>query len=172
MTLWELIDEYEPSRSTDERASIPIHSELRLRSELRRLAGMKPRLVQLVSSEGEMLALALCGAVAMAYWSEGPCVLRNRVVRALDLVADDPSGLLYRGHQLILEAEAVFPLEDVIELAAFVYNYQQLPIWVGACAEAEMPSVFAEAKPVKPSMPRKPILEGICVRAAPASFAG
>lgn len=160
---WELIDRYEPGQE-----GIPIHCELRLRSELRRLVALKPRLVQLVSTEHEMLVLALFGATALAYWSEGPYLLRNRVVRPSENPGDEPAGLLYRGHQVLVEAEALLPLEDVIEVAAFVYNYGQLPIWVGGCAEAVLPPLFA----ARADLPKRRNVEGICVLAGHRSHAG
>jgi len=164
MPAWELIDHVEPNRDR-----IPVRCELRLRSELRRLAALEPRVAELVSAEADGLVLALCGPWAMAYWPQGPYVLRNRVVRNLDRDADDPAGLLYRGHQLLLASDALFLIDDAIELAAFVYNYSQLPIWVGPCADAKLHETF----PPRPAtVPSRQVLEGICVLHRPAAYAG
>ncbi len=152
---WELIDLYELNQP-----GIPIHHELLLRAELRRLAGLHPRLVQLVHPGETMLALALFGSSAMAYWSQGPYFLRNRVIRPLEPAIDEPA-------QVLAESAALLPLEDVIELSVFVYNYGQLPIWVGGNAEADLPLDFAA-----PTVPSRRILEGICVLGRRRSCAG
>jgi hypothetical protein len=144
MPTWELIDLAEPNR-------VPIPSVRWLRSELWRLAERGPRLVLLVSAPSEMLGLALCDPVAMAYWSPGPCVLRHRVLRAVDIMADE---------HILLDPQAVLPLQDAIELAAFVCDYEQLPIWVGADPTAEVLSGIT-SEPL--TIPRTRVLQGICV---------
>jgi hypothetical protein len=158
---WELIELAEPAR-------IALRCELRLRSELKRLAGLTPCIVQLVHAEGDMLALALCGPWAMVYWADGPYILRNRILRP-DTSLDDSADLLYRGYQLLLEPAALFALEDAIEVAAFVYNYRQLPIWVGACADAECRPFLAAFAPIAP---RRRDSDEICVLRPSPSYAG
>jgi hypothetical protein len=133
MSRWYLVDGRAPLEEDQEHPRIVVSSEEQLRQELRRLGGLKPAMIGLLSPDGDHLDLALGGPYAgMWWWPSEPGGKHAGSRIAISRTPSSPTTLEFiaEGEATPFEPEELFPVEDVIEAAAFFFREQRLPEWL------------------------------------------
>jgi hypothetical protein len=130
MGKWQLADCMNPVEKMEDTPVIAIQSEEQLREELNRMRARKPGIVFLLSPENERLELGIGGPFAGIRWMKPPSEKFFKEAVADRIYSPEPIEFSAEGSDTPFFPEHLFPVEEIIEAAAYFFNHHRLPGWI------------------------------------------